>query len=194
MENYNPILLKGPWKLGWALDYHTLSSEYFGGGDFTTQRTEIGELLYQLKYKSDYGKARKLAEIAAAFIKERGLGLCVDGIIPVPPSNLDRYFQPVWEIALFIGKILSLPVYTDFLLKLKTTSELKDIESKSVRKYELSGAFETADESLINKSIILFDDLYRSGETLSEITKVLYSEGGMKNVYALTLTKTRSKK
>ncbi|MFH1049906.1 MAG: hypothetical protein V1779_03130 [bacterium] len=42
-----PIELKGIWKAGLALDYHTISSKLIDG-HFETQRTEIGELVYQL--------------------------------------------------------------------------------------------------------------------------------------------------
>lgn len=190
----NPIPLKGPWLFGWALDYHTVSSEYSGSGGFNTVRSPIGELLYLIKYKGEYSNIQPLADIAASFIKDKGLFICIDCIIPVPPSNLDRYLQPVEEIAAFIGKSLNIPVVTDYLLKLKKTPELKDIDSKAFRKHELKGAFKVSDNSMNNKSILLFDDLYRSGETLAEITGTLFSEGGVRNVYVLTLTKTRSKK
>ena len=44
------------------------------------------------------------------------------------------------------------------------------------------------------KKVLLFDDLYRSGSTLNEITNTLYEEGGVSDVYVLTITKTRSNK
>ena len=39
----------------------------------------------------------------------------------------------------------------------------------------------------------MFDDIYESGETLKEISRVLHKEGGVQNVYVLTVTKTRTK-
>ena len=41
------------------------------------------------------------------------------------------------------------------------------------------------------KDVLLFDDLYRSGTTLKEITHMLYEQGKVKSVYIVTMTKTR---
>ena len=196
MENNfpNAITLKGNWHLGWALDNHTTLNDDPDYKNSDYRRTEIGELLYQLKYQSGFGKLNELAEIAAAFIKTRGLYLCLDAIVPVPPSNLDRYFQPVYELALQIGKILAIEVFPELIVKTKNTSELKNIESRVVRKNELSGAFKIEDSRLKNKAVLLLDDLFRSGETLREITRVLYGQGEVKKVYVITVTKTRSKR
>ncbi len=42
------------------------------------------------------------------------------------------------------------------------------------------------------KGVLLFDDLFRSGATMNAITAALYDEGGAGNVFALTITRTRS--
>jgi len=38
----------------------------------------------------------------------------------------------------------------------------------------------------------LFDDLYRSGATMDAITTALYEQGKAADVFALTITRTRS--
>ena len=43
-----------------------------------------------------------------------------------------------------------------------------------------------------DKSVLLFDDLYRSGATLNAITELLMTEGRAKAVRVLTITRTRS--
>ncbi|MFL5384242.1 MAG: hypothetical protein ACJ8GN_17105 [Longimicrobiaceae bacterium] len=40
--------------------------------------------------------------------------------------------------------------------------------------------------------MLVFDDLFRSGETLNEITHTLMEQGKVDRVYVLTLTRTRS--
>ncbi len=40
-------------------------------------------------------------------------------------------------------------------------------------------------------NILIIDDLYSTGATLNEITKVLKSDKNVKNVYVLAMTKTR---
>ena len=43
-----------------------------------------------------------------------------------------------------------------------------------------------------DKKVLIIDDLYRSGTTLNEISKVLYEQAYVNNVYVVTLTHTRS--
>ena len=44
----------------------------------------------------------------------------------------------------------------------------------------------------IGRNVLLFDDLYSTGSTLEVITRKL-KENRVKNVYVLTLTKTRTR-
>lgn len=65
--------IEGPWEDGYALDRHTVRSEYigdneFGHPQFNTTRSEVGELLFKLKYRSDYAVVDQLAEAAASFV------------------------------------------------------------------------------------------------------------------------------
>jgi predicted amidophosphoribosyltransferase len=64
----------------------------------------------------------------------------------------------------------------------------------SRRKQELQGAFAVKDRSLAGKSVLVFDDLYRSGETLRAVTTALHTNGKVARVYVLTITKTRTKR
>jgi len=190
----NPQELRGNWKYGWALDLHTISSVPLPNGSFDTQRTAVGELLYQLKYRLDRTKIKPLADVAADFLQKRLVFPHLGAIIPVPPSNTDRPFQPVIELALEIGRRVSLPVYTDFIQKIRETEALKGIEDIESRRQQLRGAFKVRDMSLADKYVLLFDDLFRSGETLREITRVLMNEGAVSRVYVLTITKTRTRR
>ncbi len=101
--------IHGNWRAGWTLDLHTVSSKPRPDGGFDTVRTELGELLYQLKYWHDRSKIRPIAEIAAKFVKGRLVYPYLAAIIPIPPSDTDRPFQPVIEIAAEMGRILNLP-------------------------------------------------------------------------------------
>jgi len=49
-------------------------------------------------------------------------------------------------------------------------------------------------DKLENKEVLLIDDLYGSGATLSVATELLYNNGNVKNVCVLTLTKKRTNK
>ena len=189
----NPIQIVGNWKIGWALDIHTLKSIPLGDGKFNTTYTETGKALNELKYHKNYNQIEKLANEVIKFLRTRMVLPYLNVIIPVLPSK-DRNIQPVIAIAEIVSKELNIPIDTNYIVKNKDTSELKNIEDHSERKKILLDAFDVQDQIYQNKKVLLFDDLFRSGSTLKEITEVLYSKGKVQDVYVVTLTKTRSKK
>ena len=60
------------------------------------------------------------------------------------------------------------------------------------RRELLEGLYEIKGTSARGKSVLLFDDLYRSGATLSAVTDLLMSQGKAEAVRVLTITQTRS--
>jgi len=188
------IKLIGNWKKGFALDLHTKSSEYlgvdeFGRDRFDTKRTEIGELVYKLKYGADISSVSKLVDCIQQNI--RGLEK-LDYLVPVPPSK-PRNVQPVFLIAEELSKRTRVPFIRDAILKVKRTPEIKEVFDQEKREALLAAAYQYNDKyDLANKNILLLDDLYRSGTTLRVITSILYKNARVKNVFVITLTKTRS--
>tara|TARA_Y100001970_G_C14074324_1_gene771133 strand:- start:483 stop:1100 length:618 start_codon:yes stop_codon:yes gene_type:complete len=191
-KNKNGIFLNGNWKGGWSIDLHTLSSTYLDNGNYVTKRTDIGELLYQFKYCNNYNVYKSLTTRITSFSKNLLVMPYISAIIPVPPSDLSRSYQPTIELAKGLGKSRNINVYTDYLIKKKYTSELKSTSDPDQRKKILHNAFSVRNNWLQGKKVLLFDDLYRSGSTLNEISKILYKEGRVSDVYVLTVTKTRS--
>jgi competence protein ComFC len=195
-----PIELKGNWTLGYALDLHTVSSkpaEVDESGNvlkWDTTHTELGEELNKLKYWKEKTRVEKIAAEAAKLVDEYKEKWQLDVIIPIPPSDMTRPFQPVYELANAIGKKCNLVVDFSFLKKIKPTSELKGIDDAEKRREILKDAFDVEPNSLAGKDVLLFDDLFRSGETLQAATDVLLKKGKARNVFVLTITKTRSKR
>ncbi len=209
----NPIKLDGTWDEGWALDYHTLSSKrvsdpiyievFNANGDvelveadgpisIQTIRPPIAEALFQLKYHFDRSKVDLISTSAAAFLVNK-IGWSIDYIIPIPPSDLKREFQPVYELVNSISIKCNLNNRFDVLKKTKSTSQLKSIEDKDERRRILSDAFDCDVNILFGKNILLFDDLFRSGETLNAAIRLLKNKGKCSKIYILTITKTRVK-
>ena len=112
-------------------------------------------------------------------------------ILPVPPSN-ERKYQPLFDVAEKLGNKIAKPVDFTHIFKRRKTEELKGVIDLEKRKSILAGAFGLKGDD-IKVKVLLFDDLYRSGSTLSEITRLLYEQEFVQDVYALTLTKTRTK-
>lgn len=198
MINVSPIKLSGNWSEGFALDLHTISSEFlgydeFGHEVFDTKRSGIGELLYRLKYKSDKSSLKEILDVTVNFLSnEWKISRILDGILPIPPSR-SRVLQPVIEVARGISPMLQIPLYEGFLIKVKETPELKNVYDYQKRLELLKDVFVTKNLSLKGKNVLLFDDLYRSGATFNAVTRVLYEKGVVNKVYVLALTKTRGK-
>lgn len=184
----------GNWQFGWALDYHTTFSRRLPSGDFETGRTKLGELLYRLKYRHDRQVIGPIAEAVADFLRPLSITPTLSAIIPVPPSDTSRPFQPVHELAVAIGRRVGLPVLADILVKVKDTRALKNVDDPTERHQLLRDAFQVDDLLFRGKSVLLFDDLYRSGATLKEITRTLHRQGGAARVYVLVVTKTRTRR
>ena len=197
MMNITPKIITGNWTHGWVLDQHTIhstagGSENIGYPSFTTERTEIGEALYRLKYRNDRTQVEPIARTVAGFISSRSELADIKAILAVPPSDWQRSFQPVEVVVALIGEMLHLPAPDDYLLKAKQTIPLKGLTDKRLRRDELAGAFAVADQRFANMHILLFDDLFRSGETLKAVTVAVLFLGNAAKVSVVTVTSTRS--
>ncbi|HLP47994.1 MAG TPA: ComF family protein [Candidatus Kapabacteria bacterium] len=196
MVNIKPSRLPGRWREGFALDYHTISSTYlgddeFGHSIFDTRRTELGELLYRLKYRSDSSVINEIALILATFINSWNPG--VDIIIPVPPTRSARSFQPVLTLAEALSGKLNIPNVIDAVAMVEDIPELKNVYDYDERLRLLQGVHVIQSSIVKGRRILLFDDLYRSGATMNTITAELYDHGLAADVFALAITRTRSK-
>lgn len=194
MINISPQKIKGEWTGGYALDFHTISSEYIGDDEyghpqFVTKRSDMGEMLYRLKYKSDKSVLRIINETVAQFINQ--MNWPIDLIIPVPPSRTRRTFQPVLALAKGISKLLEIELCPDCVVKTKETAELKNVYNFDERLKVLKNAYAIVKRAVAGRNVLLVDDLYRSGATLSAITRALKLAGEPKEIYVLTLTMTR---
>jgi competence protein ComFC len=195
--NIDPKMIIGNWAHGWALDQHTVRSTA-GGFDtsthpeFATERTEFGEALYKLKYHADMAQIEPIARTVAGFISGRSELADIKAVLAVPPSDTRRSFQPVEALTATIGALLGLPAPDDYLLKVKQTMPLKSVTVKHTRRKELEDAFAVLDQRYADMHILLFDDLFRSGETLKAVTVALLFLGNAAKVSVVTATSTRS--
>lgn len=196
--NINPKKIVGRWRAGYTLDFHTTSSVYlgvdeFGHDQFDTKRSEVGDLLYQLKYKSDASTVAAIVDAAVGFVDrwKRGGGLVVDVLVPVPPSR-QRPTQPVLLVAEALAQRLGVPCAANAVTKVRDVPELKNVYDFNERDRLLAGAHQIDKAQVDGRKVLLFDDLYRSGATMNAIASALYDSGAAADVFALTITKSRS--
>jgi competence protein ComFC len=105
LAKINPQVIRGKWRVGRALDVHTVSSNYvgvdqFGHDRYETTRSEISELLYRLKYNQDTSVIPEITGTASSFLRtaSKVQPIPFHVIVPVPASS-PRPVQPVLLIA-----------------------------------------------------------------------------------------------
>jgi len=189
----NPRRIYGNFVSGVALDVHTQSSTYLGVNEaghevYDTVRSEVGELLYRLKYRADQAAGLEIARIASEFIARQRIKF---GLLVFVPPSATRALQPVAFVAYAIGAAVPLPV-ANCITTTRAAEPLKGVTDKERRKELLAGLHAVDAQQTRGKDILLFDDLFRSGSTLNAITDLLMGEGDAASVRALTITKTRS--
>lgn len=186
--------LKGNWKKGVAYDLHTLRSEYLGDDErghpqFNTTRSDMGELVYRLKYNGDQKALPKIVRLLDAV---KGIEKA-DIIVPVPSSDKSRKVQPVVAIADALGGRRGVTVVHDLLIKTGGGPQLKNVGDPDERMAILREHMTiNKPERAKGQKILLVDDLYRSGATLAIATDILYEVGKARSVKVLTMTRTRS--
>ncbi len=190
--NISPMKLPGrPWVEGYVLDYHTISSTPTGDPyyRFDTKRTELGELLFRLKYHAGGNVVvADIVDTAEQFVG--GWKSPIDCVVSAPPS-LNRKTQPAVEVARELAARLGLPVFENAVVKVKATPQMKNIDDWSERQRVLAEAVQAGGSDVKGKSILLFDDLIESGSTLRRAAEVLLKDGGARAIYALVLTRTK---
>ncbi len=189
----DPSKLQGAWDDGCVLDRHVSKSEFIGYDEhgnpqFETTRTELGELVYRLKYRGDQSAVGPIAHAAYEFV--RSWNPSVDVIVPAPPSRA-KPVQPLLQIADELGRLLKLPVDNKSVRKTKTTPELKNVDYAQ-RVDLLKGAHALEGDALRGRRVILLDYLYQSGATMNALARLVIETGGASAIFALALTKTRN--
>lgn len=189
----HPQGVKGPWKAGIVLDWHTVASQVVGQNEFghpifDTKRTEIGELLFQFKYRNNQAALKELLKVTVDFLGEKAKGR-FDLVIPVPPSTATRTVTR--QIAQGIAQGLGTSFSADALSKVRPTAELKSLVDPEERRQALEGAFRVDMAQTAGKVVLLVDDLYRSGATLESASQVMMAQGRARDVYVLAITRTR---
>ena len=187
------------WSWGYVLDMHTLSSWYLGADadgrqHWDTRRSAVGELLYQLKYRDDYGAVELIADTAAEFLRAHLVpSYSVDKIVPVPPSK-SRKKQPVQMLALAIAERLDILCEPSCVLRTGYSIPAKATESMAERIEQQNQAFELRPGARTHGlRVLVLDDLYQTGASAEAVAALLMDVGKAAQVFYLAITKTRNK-
>lgn len=187
--------LNGCWNLGYALHKHTLSSVYlgddiYGHPQFDTTRSEPGEALFKLKYRSDWSQVGLIAgQIQTSLLPLfQNVGL----IIPMPASTV-RVRQPVNEIANELGRLTNIPVFDTIVVKAdppEGSPQLKNMNTRAEKDAALQGRF-SINPSITNEgswNALLLDDLFDTGATMDAVCQALRAYPKIDQIYTAAVT------
>jgi predicted amidophosphoribosyltransferase len=188
----NPIRLYGPWDEGYALDVHTKTSKHkpdhtYSYPVYETEYTKLGKLLHYLKYRNEIDKLPEIMKIAEPFIKSWDAISKVNLVIPAPPSKL-REYQAADEIAKAIAELIKVSYCDEILAK---DISLESQNTTSTEKQQVVGAIHKNQMKEGEYNLLLVDDFYDSGSTLTECVRVLQQDKNIKKIYVFTITKMR---
>lgn len=191
----NIMKIADGWSDGLVLDWHVAHSEFlghnqFGHPEYNTIRTEVGEALFQLKYRSDLTQIDALARTMADVIRLNFPTVAF--IVPMPPSKV-RSVQPLMFLVEKVAEFLDIPQFDNILLKNGTTPPMKDIGTREEKIQALMGCFQI-NNAITNDGkwdVLILDDLYSSGASLSAATKAMSTYDKVDNIYVAAFSRTK---
>lgn len=161
------------------------------------ERALTRKLIYQFKYKpyiKDLAKTLALLLAEHFFISGSNKeDVWKDSIlIPIPLDKKklkSRGYNQAEKLAKELSKILHIPVFSNNLIKTKTTRAQIKLSGKE-REQNLKGAFVVRKpfDFAQNKKIFLVDDVYTTGSTMEECAKIL-KEAGAKQVWGIAISR-----
>lgn len=151
---------------------------------------EIKKAIYKYKYYNKHYYYKFFGNILINFMKENNY-LNFDYIVSVPLHSSKmriRGYNQSELIAKYLSKELNIP-YFDALKRTRKTIK-QSTQSKEERRKNLENAFSIKNSpiELIHKTVLLVDDIYTTGSTVNECSKVLINYG-IKKVYVITIAR-----
>jgi ComF family protein len=114
----------------------------------------------------------------------------IDFFIPVPlhpEKQKERGFNQAELLALELTWLFDIPTVSGLLFRTKETRHQFDLP-KAERFRNVKGAFEVKGAGFLSgKNVLLIDDIYTTGSTIAECTRVL-KEAGARKIHVLTLS------
>lgn len=150
---------------------------------------DIKNLIYKFKYSNHTYLARIMGAMMAHKLDQEGIQ--VDLILPVPlykGKERERGFNQSTLLCKYIVKENNIPLNTDTLIRIKNTKVMHNL-SKKERHENVSNAFKIIEKGVVmNKNILLVDDIFTTGATVNICSKLLI-ESGAKSVTVFTFAR-----
>jgi ComF family protein len=150
----------------------------------------IKELIHAFKYSGKDYLGLPLSRLMNDFIREYNLPINdMDFIVPVPLHKTrlrEREFNQAQILSQYISREFKKEVLSDCLYRHRHTKPQAELEINE-RTLNVAGSFSvSSNDNLKGKNIILVDDVFTTGATVSEAASVLKG-AGVNIVFVLTL-------
>lgn len=162
---------------------------YEQGRSLWLHKGPVKQGIYQFKYHNRryYGLyyADELYRCHEETIRQWG----IDVIIPVPlhrKRKRKRGYNQAEIVARQLGKRMGILVDTRAVVRSKYTTAQKEL-SHSERKQNVRDAFEVVRMKEKVKNILIIDDIYTTGSTINELSRILRKKGDFR-VFFLTIS------
>jgi ComF family protein len=147
--------------------------------------------LHGFKYNEKSLLSKPLSQILAAYGENLLVQKEYDAIVPVPLHSKrlrQRGYNQALILAKAAGKAWGIKVDINSLERVKWTTP-QTVLSKIERRKRIRGSFNCRPERVRDKNLLIIDDIYTSGSTVSECARILKKNGALK-VDVLTLART----
>lgn len=153
------------------VDFHAVTAEFF-----FSKTGKVQHLLHQLKYQGNKDAGFFLGQQIGESIKNTELFQNIDYLVPIPLHPKKEYlrgYNQSYIIAQGVEDKTKIPIIKDCLYrKVFTSTQTK--KSREERRENVKDIFDIKNDNLlINKHILLIDDVLTTGATLLAAGKVL---------------------
>jgi ComF family protein len=161
---------------------------------FYEPKSELSQLIYDLKYHNRPDIGTDMGRIAAKEFQLNGLFDDIDALVPVPLTRRRRWqrgYNQSMEIARGVSQATGLPIYNKVVARRHFT-ESQTHKGFWQRHDNVENAFELTDASLLKgKHLLVVDDIVTTGSTTMACMEAISKAGDVKlSVMALGFSKS----
>lgn len=144
--------------------------------------------MYRFKYANKREYSQYYAQLAVDLVGEWMMERQIETIVPVPmfsKKQRQRGYNQAEVFAKALSRRIGIPANMKLVRRVRNTTPMKELDDVE-RKNNLKNAFQIQQFIVKYKRILLVDDIYTTGSTVGEVSRVL-KEAGVEKIYVLSI-------